>query len=46
MADCLIAANRETIGVIPTFLKEREIAHQGLSKLIVVEETCPAAKLR
>lgn len=38
MADCLIAANRETIGVIPTFLKEREIAHQGLSELIAVED--------
>lgn len=46
MADCLIAINSEAIGVIPTFLKEREIAHQGLSKLIVVEEICPAAKLR
>lgn len=38
MADSLIAANSEAIGVMPTFLKEREIAHQGLSELIVVED--------
>ncbi len=38
MADCLIAANRETIGVMPAFLKEREIAYQELSELIAVED--------
>ncbi|MEQ9763153.1 TIGR00730 family Rossman fold protein [Streptococcus sp. ZJ151] len=38
LADSLIAAGCETIGVMPTFLKEREIAHTGLSQLIVVED--------
>ena len=38
MADSLIAAGCETIGVMPSFLKEREIVHTGLSQLIVVDD--------
>lgn len=38
VADSMIAHGRETIGVIPTFLKDREIAHPGLTQLIVVED--------
>lgn len=38
VADCMIAQGRKTIGVIPSFLKEREIAHEGLNQLIVVED--------
>lgn len=38
MANRMIAQGRVTIGVIPTFLQEREIAHPGLTDLIVVED--------
>lgn len=38
LADWMIAQGRQTIGVIPTFLLEREIAHPGLSQLIVVAD--------
>ena len=38
MADRMLAHGRLAIGVIPTFLQEREIAHPGLTELIVVED--------
>ena len=38
MADRMLAHGRLAIGVIPTFLKEREIAHPGLTDLIVVAD--------
>ncbi|MBS4456560.1 LOG family protein [Tuanshanicoccus lijuaniae] len=38
MADTIIDNGGHTIGVIPTFLKNREIAHENLSELIVVED--------
>lgn len=38
MADRMIAHGRETIGVMPIFLQEREIAHAGLSQLIIVSD--------
>ncbi len=34
VADAVLAYGGEVIGVIPTFLREKEIAHQGLAKLI------------
>lgn len=37
MADTIIARGGHTTGVMPTFLKEREIAHAGLAELIVVD---------
>ncbi|MCK1256765.1 TIGR00730 family Rossman fold protein [Streptococcus iniae] len=37
IADTVINNGGQAIGVIPTFLKDREIAHTNLSKLIVVE---------
>ncbi|MBR7926723.1 TIGR00730 family Rossman fold protein [Aerococcaceae bacterium zg-ZUI334] len=38
MADTVIENGGRAIGVMPTFLVEREIAHQNLSELIVVED--------
>jgi uncharacterized protein (TIGR00730 family) len=37
LADAVIAAGGETIGVIPKALEEREVAHRGLTKLYVVD---------
>lgn len=37
LADGVLARGGEVIGVIPKFLVEREIAHRGLSQLIVVD---------
>jgi uncharacterized protein (TIGR00730 family) len=37
LADASLAAGNEVIGVIPRFLDEREIAHQGVTELHVVE---------
>ena len=37
VADAALAAGGRVTGVIPRFLEEREIAHQGLSELHVVE---------
>ena len=36
VADGVISANGRIIGVIPDFLQQREIAHNGLTELIVV----------
>ncbi|EPU13139.1 lysine decarboxylase [Streptococcus agalactiae STIR-CD-24] len=36
MADTVIANGSYTTGVIPTFLRDREIAHENLSELIIV----------
>jgi uncharacterized protein (TIGR00730 family) len=36
VADAALAAGGEVIGVIPSFLVEREVAHMGLSRLEVV----------
>ena len=36
IADRVLAQQGKVIGVIPEFLQQREIAHQGLSELIVV----------
>lgn len=35
VADAVLAAGGKVIGVIPTFLKDKEVAHLGLSELIV-----------
>lgn len=37
LADTVIEYGGETIGVIPTFLEKRELAHQNLSKMYFVE---------
>ncbi len=37
VADAVLAAGGEAIGVMPRSLVEREIAHQGLTKLHIVE---------
>ena len=34
VADAALAAGGEVIGVIPTFLREKEVAHTGLTELI------------
>ncbi|EPU34739.1 lysine decarboxylase, partial [Streptococcus agalactiae MRI Z1-213] len=36
MSDTVIANGGYTTGVIPTFLRDREIAHENLSELIIV----------
>ncbi|EGE54302.1 TIGR00730 family Rossman fold protein [Streptococcus parauberis] len=36
MADTIIAHGGHTTGVMPAFLKDREIAHAGLTELIIV----------
>ena len=38
MADAAMAAGGEVIGVIPNFLDEIEVAHQGLTELHLVED--------
>jgi hypothetical protein len=38
MADEVLALGGEAIGVIPRMLKEKEVAHKGLTELIVVED--------
>jgi len=38
MADAVMAAGGEVIGVIPNFLDEIEVAHQGLTKLHLVND--------
>jgi uncharacterized protein (TIGR00730 family) len=37
VADAVLEAGGHVIGVMPTFLEEREISHKNLSELIVVE---------
>lgn len=37
VADSILAAGGEAIGIIPEFLRDREQAHQGLTELHVVE---------
>ncbi len=37
LADGALEQGGKVVGVIPDFLRSREIAHQGLSKLIIVE---------
>lgn len=37
LADATMQAGGEVIGVIPSFLQQREVAHSALSELIVVE---------
>jgi len=37
MADAVLAAGGEVVGVIPTFMEGRELAHKGLTDLHVVE---------
>jgi uncharacterized protein (TIGR00730 family) len=37
VADAALAADGEVVGVIPRTLQAREVAHQGLTELIVVE---------
>ncbi|PSJ79381.1 TIGR00730 family Rossman fold protein [Neisseria iguanae] len=34
VADAVLAHGGEVIGVIPTFLREKEVAHQGLTELV------------
>ncbi|QEY25037.1 TIGR00730 family Rossman fold protein [Neisseria animalis] len=34
VADAVLAAGGEVVGVIPTFLREKEVAHQGLTELL------------
>lgn len=38
LADAVLAAGGEVIGVIPAALVEREVAHRALSRLVVVED--------
>ena len=38
VADAVLAAGGQVIGVIPRFLHEREVAHEGVSELIVVDD--------
>ena len=38
LADAALAANGEVIGVIPRALFKRDLAHNGLSELIVVDD--------
>lgn len=37
IADAVLAAGGKVIGVLPTFLQTKELAHNGLSELILVE---------
>ena len=37
VADAVLAGGGEAIGVIPQFLRDRELAHEGLTKLHVVD---------
>lgn len=37
IADAVLSKGGEVVGVIPEFLYHREVAHEGLTKLIVVE---------
>lgn len=37
VADAVLAAGGEAVGVIPEFLRDRELAHQGLTELHVVD---------
>ncbi|MDO4627414.1 MAG: TIGR00730 family Rossman fold protein [Pasteurellaceae bacterium] len=37
LADTVLAEGGKVIGVMPTFLQQRELAHQGLTELILVE---------
>jgi uncharacterized protein (TIGR00730 family) len=36
VAEAALAANGQVTGVIPSFLEDREVAHRGLSELVVV----------
>lgn len=38
IADSVLAADGEVIGVIPSFLKDKEVAHMGLDELIVTPD--------
>ena len=38
MADAVLAADGNVIGVIPTSLREKEVAHDGLTELHVVDD--------
>ena len=37
LADAVLSAGGEVVGVLPRFLRSKEIAHEGLTKLILVE---------
>ncbi|MCW3089583.1 MAG: family protein YvdD [Ferruginibacter sp.] len=37
IADSVLAAGGRAIGVLPAFLQEKELAHEGLTELILVE---------
>lgn len=37
VADSVLEAGGEVIGVMPSFLEEREISHKKLSKLVIVD---------
>jgi hypothetical protein len=37
MADAALAAGGEVLGVIPEFLTRREVAHQGLTEMVVTD---------
>ncbi|MEP7110539.1 MAG: TIGR00730 family Rossman fold protein [Ferruginibacter sp.] len=37
IADSVLAAGGKAIGVLPTFLQAKELAHEGLTELILVE---------
>ena len=43
LADAVLQGGGEVIGVIPTFLREKEVAHQGLTELIETADM-PARK--
>lgn len=37
VADAVLSEGGQVIGIMPSFLEQREIAHEGLTKLIVVD---------
>lgn len=37
VADAILANGREVVGIIPQFLKDREVAHHGITRLEVVQ---------
>lgn len=38
VADAALGAGGEVIGVIPSYLRDREVAHTGLTELVVVDD--------
>ncbi|BFU59280.1 MULTISPECIES: TIGR00730 family Rossman fold protein [Rodentibacter] len=45
VADTVLSQGGDVIGIIPTFLAERELAHQGLTQLITVDSMSERKKM-